>query len=44
MDFKVLITDAAGVDLREIVQFVAADDQAAALRLGQKLIAAGLSA
>ncbi len=39
MDFKVLITDSAIVDLREIVVFVAHDDPAAALRLGEKLIA-----
>ena len=38
MDFKVLITDNALADLREIVQFVAHDDPTAALRLGEKLI------
>lgn len=43
MDFKVLITDAALDDLREIVRFVAEDDPDAARRLGSKLIAAGLS-
>ena len=43
MDFKVLITDAAVADLREIVEFVAEDDRAAARKLGEKLIAAGLS-
>ena len=43
MDFKVLITDTAVADLREIVEFVAGDDQEAARRLGVKLIAAGLS-
>lgn len=39
MDFKVLITDSALADLREIVQFVSHDDPVAALRLGEKLIA-----
>ncbi|MDQ3199179.1 MAG: type II toxin-antitoxin system RelE/ParE family toxin [Verrucomicrobiota bacterium] len=43
MDFKVLITDAAVTDLREIVEFVAEDDRAAAKKLGEKLVAAGLS-
>lgn len=43
MDFKVLITDTAVADLREIVEFVAEDDGAAARKLGSKLIAAGLS-
>lgn len=38
MDFKVLITDSALLDLKEIVQFVAQDDPAAAARLGAKLI------
>ena len=38
MDFKVLITDSALLDLQEIVQFVAQDDPAAAARLGTKLI------
>lgn len=38
MDFKVLITDSALLDLQEIVQFVAQDDPAAAMRLGSKLI------
>ena len=43
MDYRVLITDAAINDLKEIVEFVAADDPAAARRLGVKLITAGLS-
>ena len=43
MDFKVLITDAAVADLKDIVAFVAEDDPAAARRLGVKLIAAGMS-
>lgn len=38
MDFKVLITDSALLDLQEIVQFVAQDDPAAAARLGLKLV------
>ena len=42
MDFKVLITDSAVADLREIVAFVAHDDPVAALRLGEKLIARAL--
>jgi addiction module RelE/StbE family toxin len=42
MDFKVLITDNALADLREIVRFVAYDDPAAALRLGEKLVAHAL--
>ena len=42
MDFKGLITDNAVADLREIVAFVAYDDPAAALRLGEKLIARAL--
>ena len=43
MDCRVLITDAAINDLKEIVEFVRADDPAAARRLGVKLITAGLS-
>lgn len=43
MDYRVLITDAAVADLKKIVEFVAADDPAAAKRLGLKLIAAALS-
>jgi len=39
MDFKVLITDSALADLREIVEFIAQDDAQAAARLGEKLIA-----
>jgi len=38
MDFKVLITDSAIADLKEIVEFVAQDNPAAAARLGGKLI------
>ena len=43
MDFKVLITDTALADLREIVEFVAHDDPQAAARVGEKLIARALS-
>jgi toxin ParE1/3/4 len=43
MGFKVLITDSALNDLREIVEFVAKDDPRAAERLGEKLIARALS-
>jgi plasmid stabilization system protein ParE len=43
MDFKVLITDEALDDLREIVEFVARDNPYAAQRLGEKLIARALS-
>lgn len=43
MDYKVLITDSALADLREIVEFVAQDDPQAAGRLGEKLIARALS-
>jgi toxin ParE1/3/4 len=43
MDFKVLITDAAVEDLREIVEFVAADNRDAAIRLGEKLVAHAMS-
>jgi Plasmid stabilisation system protein. len=38
MDFKVLITDSAIADLKEIVEFVAADNPEAAIRLGEKLL------
>jgi plasmid stabilization system protein ParE len=43
MDYKVLITDAALSDLREIVEFVSQDDPSAAARLGEKLISRALS-
>lgn len=43
MDFKVLITDSALADLREIVEFVAQDDPQAAACLGEKLISRALS-
>jgi plasmid stabilization system protein ParE len=43
MGYKVLITDNALADLRETVEFVAQDDQQAAARLGEKLIARALS-
>jgi plasmid stabilization system protein ParE len=43
MDFKVLITDSAIADLREIVEFVAKDNPDAAMRLGQKLVDRALS-
>jgi toxin ParE1/3/4 len=43
MDFKVLITDSAISDLKEIVEFVAQDDPAAAGRLGEKLVSHALS-
>jgi plasmid stabilization system protein ParE len=38
MAFKVLTTDNALNDLREIVEFIAEDDPRAAERLGEKLI------
>ena len=38
MDFKVLITESAIADLKEIVEFVAQDDSGAATRLGEKLV------
>lgn len=38
MGFKVLITDSALGDLKEIVEFVAQDDPQAAEKLGEKLI------
>ena len=43
MDFKVLITENALEDLKEIVEFVAADDPLAAARLGEKLLEHALS-
>jgi len=43
MDFKVLITDNALNDLREIVEFIAQDDPQAARILGEKLIIRSLS-
>ena len=43
MGFKVLITENALNDLREIVELVAQDDAHAAERLGQKLIAQAMS-
>jgi hypothetical protein len=36
MDFKVLIADSAIADLKEIVEFVAADNSEAAMRLGEE--------
>lgn len=43
MDFKVLITDSALNDLREIVEFVAQDDARAAERLGERLVLRAMS-
>lgn len=43
MGCQVLITDAALGDLREIVEFVAYHDPAAATRLGEKLISRAIS-
>ena len=43
MDFKVLITDTALNDLKNIVEFVAQDDPDVAARLGYKLVAAAMS-
>jgi plasmid stabilization system protein ParE len=43
MDFKVLIADTAVNNLREIVEFVAQHDAAAAERLGAKLLARAMS-
>ena len=43
MDFKVLIADSAIADLKQIVEFVAADNPTAAMRLGEKLLAHALS-
>jgi plasmid stabilization system protein ParE len=39
MEFKVLIADGAIADLKEIVEFVAHDDETAARRVGEKLVA-----
>ncbi len=43
MDFKVLITDSAIADLKEIVEFVAEDNPEAATRPGKKLLARALT-
>jgi plasmid stabilization system protein ParE len=43
MDFKVLIAESALADLKEIVEFVAADNREAAIRLGERLVAHALS-
>jgi len=43
VDFKVLIGDSAIADLKQIVEFVAADNPTAAMRLGEKLLAHALS-
>src|SRR5713226_5003044 len=43
MDFKVLITESAIADLKEIVEFVTQDDSNVAIRLGNKLVAQALS-
>jgi plasmid stabilization system protein ParE len=43
MDFKVLIAERALADLKEIVEFVAADNREAAIRLGERLVAHALS-
>jgi plasmid stabilization system protein ParE len=43
MGFKVLIAESALADLKEIVEFVAQDDPAAAVRLGEKLIGCALN-
>jgi toxin ParE1/3/4 len=43
MDFQVLIADSALADLKEIVEFVAADNPEAARRLGEKLVTRVLS-
>jgi plasmid stabilization system protein ParE len=42
MGFKIVITDYALGDLQQIVEFVAQDDPVAAIRLGEKIIAAAL--
>jgi toxin ParE1/3/4 len=39
MAWKVLITDSALADLREIVEFIAQDDPLAAERMGDRLVA-----
>ena len=38
MDYQILIADTALGDLREIVEFIAHDDEDAAQRFGQRLI------
>jgi plasmid stabilization system protein ParE len=38
MEFKVLITETAIADLKDMVEFVAHDDQNAAARVGEKLV------
>jgi plasmid stabilization system protein ParE len=43
MDFKVLIADSAIADLKEIIEFVAADNPEAAIRFGEKLVERALS-
>jgi len=42
MEFKVLIAEGAIADLKEIVEFVAHDDEIAAARVGEKLVAHAL--
>jgi plasmid stabilization system protein ParE len=42
MAWKVLITDSALADLREIVDFIAQDNPEAAERMGQRLVARAL--
>jgi plasmid stabilization system protein ParE len=43
MDFKVLITESAIADLKEIVEFVAQDNPSAASALGEKLLGRALA-
>jgi len=43
MDFKVLIAESAIDDLKEIVEFVAADNPEAAARLGERILSHALS-
>jgi plasmid stabilization system protein ParE len=43
MDFKVVITERATEDLREIVEHIARDNPRAAARMGQALLDAALS-
>ncbi|MBA3883703.1 MAG: type II toxin-antitoxin system RelE/ParE family toxin [Chthoniobacterales bacterium] len=43
MDFKVLVTDNAIADLKDIVEFVAQHDPTAAQRLAEKLLSRALS-
>jgi plasmid stabilization system protein ParE len=43
MDYQVLIADSALTDLEGIIEFVAQDDRAAAVRLGDKLVNCALS-